>query len=424
MANDGTDQRRARRAAKALALVLLLGIARAAYLQHPWPVHGDETGFVEAIGFPAQYPVHHPGYPLWVAMGTALHALGFSPYASYQAWSVVASVLAPALLYVGLGWLVRDGLAWWTALAFGVSPLMWFAGTTALNYTAGCCVGMVVVGLCHRALGEARTRPLSAAAMATAVGLCLRADLLLTVGPMIAFVAWRLRAIGGLKAMLILTAGVVLLASATAVIYGRADPRLPAPQLSHTLNVVFGTSVFRLGLVDGLARNAVKLGVNLIWHLGAAVLLLPVAILHNGRGAKHDTRILLLLWWFPTAAFLLLVHMTEPGHMMPLLPVGYCLIALWMNERFKPAVATKLVAGIAVFSAVQFVAYPWSPSSTGFKRRVDAKIAYVSGAGLRQIDRRGEIHTPGDYWQTAVHHGETPKRQNPETPKQTKGGGR
>ena len=98
--------------------------------------------------------------------------------------------------------------------------------------------------------------------------------------------------------------------------------------------------------------------------------------------------------------------------MMPLLPVAYCLMALWLSERFRPAVATGIAVAIAMVSTVQFIAYPWSPSSTGFKRRLDAKIAYISGSGLRQIDRRAEINTPGDFWQTAVHHNETPRKED------------
>lgn len=404
MASESDARSAFHQTAQAIGLAVILLTLRLVYLQHPWPVHGDETGFIDAIGFPAQYPVHHPGYPLWVAMGTALHALGFSPYASYQAWSVSASVLAPVLIYLALARGVRDALAWWIAAAFGVAPLLWFTGTTALNYPAGCAVGWIVVVLCHRALSEGRTRPLFAASLLAGIGLSLRADILLTTGAMIVFVAWRLRAVGGLKALLILTAGIILMASTLAAVYGRADARLPTPQLSHTVHVILDTSVFRLGLVDGLGRNAVKLGMNLAWHLGAAVLLLPFAFYYHARGAKRDTRILLLLWWAPTTAFLLLIHMTEPGHMLSLLPVAYVLIALWLDRRFKPALAVRIAAAIAVFSAAQFVFYPWSTSGTGLKRLLDAKIAYVSGQGLRGIDHRSEIHHPGDYWPTAVHH--------------------
>jgi hypothetical protein len=162
MANEQSEPRRLPVAARAAALALILLVARLAYLQHPWPVHGDERSFVEAIGFPAQYPVHHPGYPLWIAIGTALHAFGFSPYASYQTWSLLASVALPVLMYIGLGRGLRDGLAWWVALSFGVCPILWFTGTTALNYAAGCT--SLDRRLVPSRLSENRIRPLYAAA--------------------------------------------------------------------------------------------------------------------------------------------------------------------------------------------------------------------------------------------------------------------
>jgi hypothetical protein len=110
-----------------------------------------------------------------------------------------------------------------------------------------------------------------------------------------------------------------------------------------------------------------------------------------------------LLWILPNLLFLLLIHMTEPGHVMLLIPAGYVLLALDAHSHFRAKTARMLVAGVAAASLLQFIAYPWSADSTGFKRTLDAKIAYISGQGLRQIDRRVEIHTPGDTWPTATH---------------------
>ena len=59
-----------------------------------------------------------------------------------------------------------------------------------------------------------------------------------------------------------------------------------------------------------------------------------------------------------------------------------------------------LALTIALCSLAQFLAYPWSAESTGFKRLLDGKIAFQSAAGIRQIDRRQDVHRPGDYWKT------------------------
>ena len=78
-------------AGRVLGLLLILLTVRLPLLDHPTPVDIDEVSFIAGLGFPAQYPVHHPGYPLWVAMGTVLHAVGLEPYTAYMTWSVLAS---------------------------------------------------------------------------------------------------------------------------------------------------------------------------------------------------------------------------------------------------------------------------------------------------------------------------------------------
>ena len=88
--------RSVRRLAFALAAILIL--LRLPLVSHPTPVHPDEVNFIAALGFPQPYPVHHPGYPLWVAMGTLTRSLGFSDYGAFQLWSFAASVGIPLLM--------------------------------------------------------------------------------------------------------------------------------------------------------------------------------------------------------------------------------------------------------------------------------------------------------------------------------------
>jgi len=365
----------------------------------------DEVSFVAGLGFPAQYPVHHPGYPLWVALGTLTHGLGLEPYTAYQAWSLLASLVAPLLLYIGSRWIMADALAWWLALGFGVNPLVWFQATTALNYMAGGAVSLLVVGLCYRALITRRTATLYWAASTLAVGVSLRADLLIYLGPMVAYVAWRFRWRRGMGAKLILAVGIVAFIAVTSYLYGRADPTKTHRDLDHTIDVVFGTSAFNLGLVDGLLRNLIKVCLNLGWDFGVAILLMPLAVwvaIRHRHGMSANTKAILLLWALPIIVFLALMHVVQ-GYFILLLPAGYCVIGLALQSRCKPASAVRVAAVIAACSAAQFVFYPWSPDSTGFKRLLDAKIAFQSVSGLRQIDRRAEIHTPGDFWRTAAY---------------------
>ncbi len=392
---------------RAAALVLILLATRLPLMGHPTPVHPDAALFVEAIGFPTTYPVHHPGYPLWIALGTLTAWLGLDGYAAFQFWSVLASVVAPIFLYTGLRWLVRDALAWWLAMAFGLNPVVWFTGCSALNYVAGGAVGLLVVGLFWKALAGPRSGMMRRGVWVLAIGLFLRPDLLMWLGPMLAVVAWRFRRRGGRTVGLLVAAAFVALLGLTAFIYGRADIGRPHPELRHTLDRVTATSVFRLGLVDGLVRNGVKLGVNFAWDFGAAVLLLVPAVLRHRRWCSRPPGVgpFVLLWTAPLLAFVLLIHMTEPGHILLLIPAGYVMIGLYLHTACGRRRAVRLAAAVAVCSAVQFLAWPWSSEGTGLKRLLDAKIAYLSAAGLRHIDQRPDIHTPGDFWPTAAHHG-------------------
>ncbi|MFH1418037.1 MAG: hypothetical protein ABII12_07120 [Planctomycetota bacterium] len=388
---------------RAVALAVLLLALRIPLWQHPTPVQSpDEENFMLALGFPADYPVHHPGYPLWVALGTLLHATGIGAYASYQVWSLAASIAAPVLLYAGLRRLLNDGLAWWLAMAFGVNPLLWFQATTALTYPTAAVFGLIVIGLCLRALQNRQARSASCAAIVLAIGVFLRADLLVFLGPMVVFTACRCGRRAVWTTVLPLIAGVAGYMAVTTYLYGRAESAAPRPDLSHTVDVILGTSVLKLGLVDGLLRNLVKIVLNLSWDLGVAVLLLPVAVVGVARGRTPWVGTVLLLWVVPSLTFLLLLHEVQ-GYFMLLLPAAYCVIGLALQNKYRPATAMRVAAAIAICSAAQFSLWPWSAEGTGLKRLLDAKIAFQSASGLRQIDQRPTIHEPGDFWHTAAH---------------------
>jgi hypothetical protein len=193
--------------------------------------------------------------------------------------------------------------------------------------------------------------------------------------------------------------------SVTSRLYASPSATPPSPSLQHTLQKILATSTFRLGLIDGLARNAVKLAVYLVWTLGLACL--PLAALLPGtvtRLWRTDRRTLtvLTLWLAPALAFNLLIHMTEPGHAIWHLAPLYLLLGIGLQQRFARH-APRLAAVVALATALQFIAYPWSESSPGWKRTLDGKAAYLSRIGLQRIDRRALVHTPGDFWRTRAH---------------------
>lgn len=400
-------------------LVAVLLAARLPFLGHPIPVDVDELAFIGGLGFPAEYPVHHPGYPLWVALGTLTHRLGLPAYAAFQVWSVAASLAAPLLLYRGLRWLVEESPAWWTALAYGVCPLVWFLGTTALSYMTGGACGLAIVGLCCQAIRRARTDLLWAAALLLIVGISLRADLAIYLGPLVLWTGWKLGRRRFAAVALLLIAGGVLNLLLARHLYTRGAGGTISPSLAHTLDVVSGTSVFRLGLVDGLARNLVKIVLNFGWNLGLAAAAVPVCLLalwRRRRVLPRGVGGILLLWIGPGLGFLSLMHVVQGYFVLPL-AAAYAIIGLGLQAIRSPARRAAAAVAIVAASTAQFLFWPWTTEGSDLTRLLNAKIAYLSRAGLMQVDRRGEIHSPGDTWRTAAH-----DRQNPPPAASSPGG--
>lgn len=402
IAGDSTDQRASARSI--ILLVIILLALRIPFWNHPIPVHPDEEAFIAGAGFPAEYPVHPPGYPLWIFLGTLLARTGLSPYSAYQVWSLLASVAAPLLLYHGLRWFLNGGVAWWLALTFGANPLVWFQSTAALTYLPATVVGLLVVGLCYQTLVRESRTGLLWISVTLSLGLFLRPDLLIYLGLLFAYVAWRLRKRGGIPAMIILMLGCLAFYGLTFYLYSRSEGTSAAARLGHTRDVVLGTSVFRLGLEDGLLRNLVKIGINVVWDFGLATILLLPSLWLTWRNRRRNPHlsVLLFLWLLPGGLFLLLMHVVQ-GYFMLLIPAGYVIIGSALQLRCKPKLAQRIAALTAIASLGQFLFYPWSAESCGLKRLLDAKIAFQSAAGLRHIDQRKEIHRQGDYWPTRAH---------------------
>lgn len=384
---------------------LLLTALRLTTVGHPWPVHPDENEFVHSFGFPRPYAVHPPGYPLWVALGTATRAAGIESYGAYEFWSAAASCIGPMLLYAWMRPVVGEWNAAWAGLALGVNPLWWFEGCTALNYVSAVTVGLLVVVLCRPLESAVSVRRLAWAAAILGIGLGLRADLLVWAAPALLAASWRTRWRGILVCVIILMGSAVLWGWMGRALYADEPARL-----EYTRQVVWSTSVFSRGLVNGIGRNATKLGVYLAWSLWPVAL--ATAWLAIGRFAAFATppatsqndeyalRRRLVLWWVaPLAAFQLLIHVTEVGHAVWYLPTAYVGLAFSLTSaRVTPRAARWVLPIVAGLSLVQFFLYPWEAGAMGWRRMLNAKVAFVSAEGLRRIDERWRIQRTNDFW--------------------------
>jgi len=389
-----------------LLTLFLIGL-RILVVEHPRPVHPDEEAFIAGIGFPAEYPVHPPGYALWVAMGTAAARMGVEPYWAYAGWSLATSIVGPVLAFFLLRKFVEETAALLWAGAYGASPLMWFSSVTALTYCAAAAIAVAVVLLCVIGMERCRPRWIFAAAALLSIGLLLRADLAVYAGPVVAYAAWRMRRpMAVIRAAAILVTGAAVLLVTMQFLYGRIDGDV-ASRLEHTREVLLGQSVFRAGLAEGLARNGVKVVVNLAWGAGVLPIVLIGALFLGRLGreeyAFRDMERRVVFWWLvPGIAFLLCFHVVQ-GYFLPLTAGLFMAVAL-MVERWRGRRIALYAASIALcLTVAQFVFYPWSAQSTGWKRTLDAKITFMSRAGMKQIDQRARIHEDGDFWRTPAH---------------------
>ncbi|HUN82256.1 MAG TPA: hypothetical protein VMV81_12195, partial [Phycisphaerae bacterium] len=289
--------------------------------------------------------------------------------------------------------------------AFGVNPLIWFLSATALTYDLAVFLAIVVFEACARSVFKHDLRAARRAIISLMICIWIRPDYLIWLSPLVLWVIWKRRGQGLVFELVCLAVAVGGLGLFVSWLYGRQQT--PHPRIGDAttwLESIYNTSTFRLGLVDGLLRSFVKYLGILAWVFGATIMILPFAIYSMLFDGSHPgRRAFFCLWTLPLTAFVLLVHMSEPGHLILLVPAGYVLIALYLQKYFTMNFAIRTASALAFFSAIQFIAYPWSTEVSGWRKTLNAKIAYLSAAGLRHIDQRWDIHTPSDIWPTEMH---------------------
>jgi len=231
------------------------------------------------------------------------------------------------------------------------------------------------------------------------LAIIFRPDYLLWIGPVLIMLSLQNRK-GRTATVLALLAGTLLSISFSRWAYSLSAVMPETTSIRHTAELLLSTSVFNLGLVDGLGRSAFKLLTLIIWSMGPFALLLLASFTRQGR--KEIIRIN-IIWFLPILLFLLFIHMSESAHVMPLLAPLYALVAIMSESKWGQYSAKKWLRAAAILSIIQFSFYPWRTDSTGLLRTLNAKAAYLSASGLRQIDHRKNIHTPSDFWPTKAH---------------------
>ena len=160
----------------------------------PWEL--DEFLFAQGVVKfdPSNYHPHPPGYPLYILLGKAMHAVVADPW---RALVVVAIILAPvgffALGRAFRNWIGDADLAVAGALLFYFSASMLVHGTLALSDGASIAFLCLALHALSRSDDEAHERNAILLGVWSSAAIGCRPQLVLPAIPMLAAALWRMR---------------------------------------------------------------------------------------------------------------------------------------------------------------------------------------------------------------------------------------
>lgn len=333
-----------------------------------------------------------PGYPLYVAAGSAANALVRDPAAAYDALSVFGSIAAVGTLWLLARRLLGGRLALVAAACLTVSPLFWYWGEVQSPYTFLSLGSTLVAYCCLRALdGDARWLWLAAAILGISGG--IRPDLILFLVPLLISTAVEARLTlraALIAAALLALAVLVWLAPLMAVSGGPAAYLQLTHEQSSTALDMSGRSA-----VAGVASALRVLERYVAWALwglglsaGGLVVAWRTALLRGQLGGFFAA------WLVPAGLFYLAVHLGQSGYLLFLLP-GLLILALaglahlWTQWRLPARAeqacwAALLAVNVALFLAPSDLAS--SLSGGGVEQSLDNQVFSLTASSLSDHD--------------------------------------
>ena len=323
-----------------------------------WPLapkylfYFDSVNMAYSLGDfdPQRHQPQPPGYPLYVGFCKAIHALGFSPEATFLVSGVLAGALAAWLLIkFGEEW-GNSRAGWMAALLFCFTPVFWFNSLTNQGRAFSAVASAGTAWLCLRASrANAHWGWLAGAAcfLSTMAGFRPVESLMLT--PLLLWVIWKRRPGGGALAVAVAVGAIpamawgwVLLAESGGLSaylelmrnYANAENIVATRTAAHPLKAVLKTAEF---------VGAMHLMAFLPW---CWALLFARPRLKGWGG-------FLAVWLLPGIGFQILGHAADPCHTLATL-VGVCWIggltlAELRGSRGNLALATACILGTVLF---------------------------------------------------------------------------
>jgi hypothetical protein len=376
------------RALAIAAIGVLVVLTRLPYVSDAPLMSKDGPLYVRSLALDAGYCVPMPGNLGFVLLARTGVALGLGPIAAYAAVNLALTTVAAAYVFLLGAALLPASLAFATAVAMVLNPMVWWHGATINSYLVWLAV---LPAIAHHGMRFARgrsTAQLVAMSLALGIGTALRQDLVAFGAPLwlAALVLGRASWRSWLLAVGIVAACCAGWFGGMSAIFGGPEAYLARVQAKHAGHME-GFSVEHRGLLEGLVRNASKYALFLLWAASPA--LVPAAgwlVAGAGSWGSRAKAVLgALAWAGPSWAFSLFVFAGNAGLIFPFLPLLYLAAAgglrAWLRREGE-GYATAAMLALALAGAAQFVAAPLLPETD--QRNVILNVTFLrySGPGL------------------------------------------
>ncbi len=281
---------------------------------------------------------HPPGYIGYVALGRVLKLLGGDANNSFTLLSAVSGAGAAAALFLFATHFTSRRYAALTAVAFGLSPVVWYYSRVALSYSPEMALAVLFLWVAYEARAGGSLRHLLAATTLLVILGAVRQSGALFLIPVWLYVvygfSWRDRA---LALGLMIVGNLAWLApliwlSGGPVEYVRASTGLAGLAVAPTFVLGFNP----LGLVQNLGFVAVGILVG----LNVGLLIIGIGYWSRSKplgDLSPGDRRFLLLWLAPPLATFLLVHTGQLGYILLVLPAGFLWTGLSLSALSRHA---------------------------------------------------------------------------------------
>ncbi len=275
---------------------------------------------------------HPPGYIGYVALGWLLNHLTGDANMSFTLLSTVSGALAPAALYLLATRFMPWVYALVTALAFGLSPVVWYYSEVALGYSLAMALALFFLWAGYRARADSSNWFLYLATVLLVLLGSVRQSGALFLIPLWLFIAWSFPWTQRLRAGALLVAGnlawliPLFLLAGDPLAYFRASASLASLAVAPTS--VFSHNPF------GLLRNTAFVAAGIFVGVNAGLIVIALGHLLRGRPfsvlTPWDWKFF-LLWLVPSLGTYVLIHTGQLGYVLLVLPLGFLWAGLAMN---------------------------------------------------------------------------------------------